>query len=215
MIHLNVKASYLQKLEKELKKHPQKRDILQDYDSHLSELVQEKIEEIKTMDEWEQIFAERIGHPKEVALLWQEELSVTPSKTFYLFLLLNAAFFVGGSILTFVHFHSDDAWVRHTWAALTSIPLIIMAIYLGFWALLGYEIGKSFGARGRSLMKKTFAISVIPNFGLMLLVLFRIVPHEWFDPLLTETFIALCVGASFLMYPVCYAGYKWGKKQSV
>ncbi|MFC7373445.1 hypothetical protein ACFQPF_17530 [Fictibacillus iocasae] len=215
MIHLEVTSSYLKKLSKELKKHPKKRDILRDYELHLSELVEEQREKISTFDEWEQMMHERIGHPKEVALAWQEELSVTPNKTFYLFLLLNAAFFAAGALLTAVHFQSETAWVRHVWAALTSIPIIIMLVYLGFWALLGYEIGKSFGARGRVLMKKTFAFSIIPNFGLMLLVLFNIVPHEWFAPLLSETFIALCVGASFLLYPVCYAGYKWGKKQSV
>ncbi|MCQ6267644.1 hypothetical protein M1K46_18585 [Fictibacillus sp. WQ 8-8] len=215
MIHLEAKEHYLQQLKKELKKHPQRESIVQDYEAHLYELVAEKEDEKKTAEEWHLLFSEVIGHPKEVASMWKEELSVTPNKTFYLFLLMNAAFFVAGSLLTFAHLLNEYTWIQAVWRTLTSIPFIIMMLYMGFWAFLGYEIGKNFGARGRPLLKKTFLISVLPNLVLMLLVLFRIIPHEWFHPLLSTTFIMLCIAATILLYPICWIAFRWGKKQSL
>ncbi|MGA9227681.1 MAG: hypothetical protein WB217_15155, partial [Mesobacillus sp.] len=81
--------------------------------------------------------------------------------------------------------------------------------------LLGYEIGKGFGHRGRSLMKKTFILSILPNILLMNLTLFEVIPHGWFQPLLSSAFIIKCILLTALLYPICLAGYKWGKKASV
>lgn len=215
MIHHEAKERYLNQLRKELKKHSQRNSILQDYEAHLDDLAHEYSDQSMAPEDWEQLFYERIGHPKEVALLWQEELSVTTSKTFLLFLFMNAAFFIAGGVLTFAHLFNYNAWIQTIWQSLTSIPFIIMFLYMGFWAFLGYEIGKSFGAGGRPLLKKTFLISILPNLGLMLLVLFRIVPHDWFHPLLSTTFIMLCIGGTILLYPICWAGFRWGKKQSL
>ncbi|UOY92993.1 hypothetical protein MUG87_02315 [Ectobacillus sp. JY-23] len=214
MIHLKAKEAYLKQLQKELHKHTELETILFDYDVHLSEIILEESDK-ETVEEWMICFTNRIGSPKEVADLWREELSVTHHTTLLHFFLLNVCFFLLGGFFTFLHLFHQAQWLQHIWNILTAIPTMIMVLYMLFWGLLGYEIGKSFGAEGKQLMRKTFAISLLPNLTLMLLVLFRVIPHEWFHPLLSRTFIILCIAATALLYPICCVGYYFGKNQSI
>jgi hypothetical protein len=95
------------------------------------------------------------------------------------------------------------------------MPTLIALLYLFFWALLGYEIGRGFGHGGRTLLKKTFLLSLIPNILLMVLTVFEIIPHSWFAPLLTKTFIIACILFTIILYPISVIGYRWGKKASI
>lgn len=209
-----LKNEFLTELAQSLGNHQEKESILKEYDAHLDELF---IDLSKLEDESEvrdQIFL-RFGTPEEIAAMWKEELSVTPSKMKWLFIVVNIILFGGGSVLTLAHNLFDWNWLTNLWAQLTSIPILIALIYMFFWALLGYEIGRGFGHKGRKLMKRTFLLALTPNLTLMALTVFKIIPHEWFSPLLTETFIAICILLTLLLYPVCLVSYRWGKKASV
>lgn len=209
-----LKNDFLAELAERLGNHQEKDSILQEYEDHLDELL---ITLFKVEDETEireQVYS-RFGSPEEIAALWREELSVTPSNMKWLFIAVNILFFGGGAALTLAHNLFDWGWLTALWAQLTSFPILIALIYLFFWALLGYEIGRGFGHKGKSLMKRTFLLALIPNLTLMFLTVFRIIPHEWFSPLLTETFIVICILFTILLYPVCLISYKWGKKASV
>jgi len=157
----------------------------------------------------------RFGTPEEIAVIWREELSVTPSNMKWLFIAINILFFGGGAVLTLAHNLFDWNWLKNIWNQLTSIPILIAIIYMFFWALLGYEIGKGFGHKGKKVLKGTFIMALLPNLTLMALTVFRIIPREWFDPLLTETFIGLCILLTLLLYPICILSYRWGKKASL
>jgi hypothetical protein len=209
-----LKNEFLIELAKCLENHQEKESILLEYDSHLDELL---IDFYNLEDESairNQIYL-RFGTPKEIADMWKEELSVTPSKMKWLFIVVNILFFGGGTLLTLAHNLFDWSWLTSLWEQLTSFPILIALIYMFFWALLGYEIGRGFGYKGRKLMKRTFLLALIPNLTLMVLTVFRIIPHEWFSPLLTETFMGLCILLTLLLYPVCLISYRWGKKASV
>jgi hypothetical protein len=209
-----LKNEFLTELAKCLENHQEKESILLEYDSHLDELL---IDFYNLEDESairNQIYL-RFGTPKEIADMWKEELSVTPSKMKWLFIVVNILFFGGGTLLTLAHNLFDWSWLTSLWEQLTSFPILIALIYMFFWALLGYEIGRGFGYKGRKLMKRTFLLALIPNLTLMVLTVFRIIPHEWFSPLLTETFMGLCILLTLLLYPVCLISYRWGKKASV
>jgi hypothetical protein len=209
-----LKNEFLIELAKCLENHQEKEFILLEYDSHLDELL---IDFYNLEDESairNQIYL-RFGTPKEIADMWKEELSVTPSKMKWLFIVVNILFFGGGTLLTLAHNLFDWSWLTSLWEQLTSFPILIALIYMFFWALLGYEIGRGFGYKGRKLMKRTFLLALIPNLTLMVLTVFRIIPHEWFSPLLTETFMGLCILLTLLLYPVCLISYRWGKKASV
>lgn len=207
------KNRFLKELAKGLGNHRDKKNILLEYETHIDEIVLESLH----MDDEELLnhLTARLGSPEEIAELWKEELSVTPSNMKWLFILLNILFFGGGSILTLAHNLYDWVWLTKIWDHLTSIPSLIAFLYLFFWALLGYEIGKGFGHRGRTLLRKTFLLSLIPNLLLMILTVFHIIPHSWFAPLLTKTFIIACIILTIILYPISWLGYRWGKKASI
>jgi hypothetical protein len=213
MIH--SKQEFMLLLEEGIVNHPDKESILAEYEVHISELIMELGNQFKDENKLMEHVISRLGTPEEIAQLWIEESSITPSKTKWLFFFLNILFFAGGSLLTIAYHIFEWVWLNELWAKLTGIPATIIIMYMVFWALLGYEIGKSFGHGGRKLLKKTFLIALLPNIILMNLVLFRVIPLEWFQPLLSTNFILVCVGLTFLLYPISWMGYRWGKKVSV
>ncbi|WP_286231630.1 HAAS signaling domain-containing protein [Neobacillus mesonae] len=208
------KNRFLSELADGLGDHPDKENILREYETHIEEILLESFD-CKSEEEVAERILTRLGSPEEIAGLWQEELSVTPSNMKWLFILLNIVFFLGGSFLTLAHnlFHWD--WLAAVWSSLTAIPTIIAFVYMFFWALLGYEIGKGFGHGGRKLLRKTFLLSLIPNLILMLLTVFRVIPHSWFAPLLTKEFITVCIIFTIFLYPISVLGYRWGRKASI
>ncbi|WP_102275394.1 HAAS signaling domain-containing protein [Cytobacillus massiliigabonensis] len=209
-----LKNEFLEELAQKLIDHPDKESILNDYDVHLDDLLVTLYKVENESELRDQVYS-RFGTPNEIAEMWKEELSVTPSKMKWLFVAVNICLFAGGAILTIAHNLLDWHWLSNLWTQLTSIPIVIALIYVFFWALLGYEIGRSFGHKGRKLMKGTFLVALLPNILLMILTVFNIIPHEWFSPLLTETFIVICILFTILLYPICLISYRWGKKASV
>lgn len=208
------KNRFLEELAKGLRNQPDMENIIREYESHIDEILIESFDcqdENAVMDR----LIERLGSPEEIAEAWKEELSVTPSNMKWLFILLNVLFFGGGSILTLAHNLYQWEWLSTIWNYLTAIPTLIAFLYLFFWALLGYEIGKGFGHGGRALLRKTFLLSLIPNLLLMFLTVFHIIPHSWFAPLLTKTFIIACIIFTIILYPVSWIGYRWGRKASI
>lgn len=208
------KNRFLEELDKGLGNHLDKESILLEYEAHIDEILLEAYDSKDEQEMFDTIIS-RLGCPEEIAVMWKEELSVTPSNMKWLFILMNIFFFGGGSLLTLFHNVFEWNWLSVIWSHLTAIPTLIAFIYLFFWALLGYEIGKGFGYGGRNLLKKTFLLSLIPNVLLMILTVFEIIPHAWFEPLLTKTFIIACIILTILLYPISWLGYQWGRKASV
>ncbi|WML44046.1 hypothetical protein [Neobacillus sp. PS3-40] len=208
------KNRFLNDLSNMLGSLPEKDDILKEYEMHIDDILLEIFDDQDKEVIFKQIVS-RLGSPDEIAQMWKEELSVTPSNMKWLFILLNIIFFTFGGLLTLFHNIYQWNWLTVIWSNLTAIPTMIALIYLFFWGLLGYEIGKGFGHRGKVLLKKTFLLSLIPNLLLMLLTIFKIIPPNWFAPLLTNQFIIACILFTAILYPVCWIGYRWGKKASV
>ncbi len=209
-----LKNEFLLDLSKGLGDHPDKESILKEYEAHLDELLIELTHNEDVPSIQAQVYS-RFGSPEEIAAMWKEELSVTPSNMKWLFIAVNILFFAGGGTLTLAHNLYDWNWLTNLWFKLTSFPIIIAFVYMFFWALLGYEIGRGFGHKGKKLLTRTFILALIPNLTLMVLTVFRIIPHEWFFPLLKETFIGLCILLTILLYPLCLISYRWGKKASL
>lgn len=209
-----LKNEFLTDLSKGLGDHPDKESILKEYDAHLDELLVELNQAEDVLSVQSQVYS-RFGTPEEIAMIWKEELSVTPSNMKWLFIVVNILFFAGGGTLTIAHNLFDWNWLTNLWFKLTSFPIIIALVYMFFWALLGYEIGRGFGHKGKRLLTRTFILALIPNLTLMVLTVFHIIPHEWFFPLLEETFIGLCILLTILLYPLCLISYRWGKRASI
>lgn len=203
---------FLQELADEIGKHPQKSAIIQEYEVHIMELM---YEEQIPKESLYKVLVSRLGTPQEIAEVWKEETSITPKKTQWLFVFLNLTLFLGGGLLTFGYNTFDWEWIDTLWNRLTNGSVIIMLIYILFWGLLGYEIGKEFGHSGRKLLIKTFLISIIPNLVLMYLIIFKQIPVDWFGSLLNIPFIVTSVVLTGILYPVSWLGYRWGRKRSI
>ncbi|CAM3781530.1 HAAS signaling domain-containing protein [Mesobacillus thioparans] len=212
---IQLKTEFLAELDRHLGKHADKDQILTEYDIHITEMLEDLSDTQRGGEEVISELYSRLGTPQEIAASWREELAMTPMKTQWVFISANLLFFVGGIILTLVHNLFEFSFIDMAWQNLTSIPAVIIFLYLFFWALLGYEIGKGFGHKGRRLMKKTFILSILPNLILMNLTLLKLIPHDWFQPLLSPAFIVICILFTALLYPVCWIGYRWGKKASI
>ncbi|WP_462409625.1 HAAS signaling domain-containing protein [Neobacillus sp. Marseille-QA0830] len=208
------KSKFLNELAKGLGNHPEKQAILLEYETHIDEILLESLDCSDEEEMMEQIVS-RLGSPDEIVGMWKEELSVTPSNMKWLFLVLNIVFFCGGSLFTLVHNLYEWEWLTTLWNYITAIPTLIAFLYMIFWALLGYEIGRGFGHGGRKLLRTTFLLSLIPNLTLMVLTVFEIIPHGWFAPLLTKTFIIACIIFTIVLYPISWLGYRWGRKASI
>lgn len=203
---------FLQDLARRLDEDPKREDIISEYTMHVREMLEEDSLDEKNVYE---AIVNRLGSPEELAALWKEEKSVTPEKMQRLFVFLNIAIFVGGALFTVGYNVLEWSFLEHLWNGLTEVTSLVILIYMFFWGLLGYEIGKAFGARGKKILIRTFMICVIPNLILMYLIIFRLIPYEWFDPLLDGSFIILCILSTAVLYPISWLGYRWGRKASV
>ena len=104
------KNRFLEELAKGLGNHQDMDNILREYETHIDEILIESFDCENEEEVMERIVA-RLGSPKEIAEMWQEELSVTPSNMKWLFILLNIFFFGGGSLLTLAHNLYEWNWV--------------------------------------------------------------------------------------------------------
>lgn len=203
---------FITELNKEIGEYEARDDIVFEYKQHIYEMKREQPRHHEfTYDE----LVQRLGSPLQIAKMWKKEITVTPKKMQWLFIISNIVIFLSGTLLTISYHIFELAWIDQLWHTLTNISFIIMFVYLLFWGLLGYEIGKEFGHRGRRLLQRTFGICIIPNIVFMYLVVFKVLPHEWFDPLLNVPFIMICIVFTALLYPVSMMGYRWGRKASV
>ncbi|WP_058306710.1 HAAS signaling domain-containing protein [Gracilibacillus massiliensis] len=201
---------FVQELDQALGKHPEKQQIIAEYRSHVYDLMQE--EDVK--ESYEEI-VKRLGTPEEIAAIWQGEANVTPKKMQLLFVVLNILIFLGGIFLTIVYNVYEVEWIEVLWQRLTAVPSILIIVYTAFWGLLGYEIGKEFGSGGLKILRKTFTYAVIPNIVLMYLIVFKLIPHQWFQPFLNGPFIIVCILLTVVLFPISWIGYRWGRKASV
>ncbi len=213
MIH--YKERFLFELTSHLQNHPEIQFIQEEYEQHLDLLMAEDAFHSLQEDEKWSFILNRLGEPEYIAKLWNKELAITPSKTTWAFIFINLCFFLGGIILTIVNHFFDLDWIRVVWESLTSFTAVIIFLYLFFWILLGYEIGKEFGQGGKRLLVKTFLLSLLPNLVLMCLVVFHIIPHSWFEPFLSNTFIIMCITCTACLYPISFCGFYLGKRVSV
>ncbi|CAM5606648.1 hypothetical protein SAFG77S_09601 [Streptomyces afghaniensis] len=213
---ISSKESYMKQLRDLLKDHEQSEEICMEYELHLIDILEEISFEKQCSEEEALIMAiQRLGTPLEVVAMYQEELNMTAKKTQWNFFFANLFFFVGGIGLTIIYHRLSNPTISKLWSLLTSIPFFLIVLYLFFWLLLGYEVGKEFGLGGKKLLLKTFCISLVPNLLLMCSVVFKIIPLTLFDPLLTPEFVLICISFTIMLYPICYLAFRYGTTRSV
>ncbi|WP_409295495.1 HAAS signaling domain-containing protein [Peribacillus sp. SCS-26] len=211
---VQTKADYLKELEQRLNGSCNRDQIVNEYETHILELEEES--GITDEAELMKLAAACLGTPEEAAEAWNRAEMPSPVRTLRLFFIINLSFFAAGTGLTAFQHLSGHLWAEQMWHSLTGMPLIILIMYSLFWALIGYEAGREFGHGGRVWALRIFAAAILPNVLLMGLVLLELVPGEWFNPLLSLSFILICILATILLFPlICWMGFRIGKRSSI
>lgn len=201
------KDAFLLALENALPETLDKKSIIQEYANHIDDKIQEGFEEFFVI--------EQLGTPEMIAAAYKKSIAVSRNYVQRNFVFCNTIFFIIGMLLTICYHYFQGPVFSNTWQMLSNIPFVIMICYTAFWLLLGFEVGKEYGLRGKKLLAQTVFISSIPNVLLMLLTLFEIVPVMWFSPILTPSFVMICILMTVLLYPISQLGYRLGVSRSI
>jgi hypothetical protein len=203
------KEQFLQVLEQSLPNTVNKAEIIREYELHIEEKLFDqphlKIDEV----------LDQLGDPIVIAKQYVDFEPISKSFVSRNFVFCNFMFFFIGGLLTVCYHVFEDSILSDAWGLLAQIPLTIVVVYTVFWMVLGFEIGREYGLLGKQLFAKTFFISLVPNVLLMIMTLFQFIPTNWFQPILTPTFIAICVTMTFLIYPISKLFYYIGVYRSV
>ncbi|XQY91355.1 HAAS signaling domain-containing protein [Metabacillus sp. HB246100] len=206
---MSPKEQYLRDLERALPHSFSKHEILKEYEAHIEEKQADYPE--RTIEE----ILDAMGDPVEIAQ--QFEIGQPAQKSFVSknFVFCNFMFFFIGGLLTFCYHLYEGSLFSEAWGILARVPLTIVVVYTLFWMLLGFEIGREYGALGKKIFSRTFFMCLLPNVLLMFMTLFELIPVQWFQPFLTPAFIYICVVMTFLLYPISKLFYYLGMYRSV
>ncbi|KKI93414.1 hypothetical protein WQ54_04030 [Bacillus sp. SA1-12] len=203
------KDHFLKLLAQSLPPSVNREEIVKEYELHIEEKLVDQphlsIEEVMA----------QLGDPVEIAKQYGEAEPISKGFISRNFVFCNFMFFFIGALLTFCYHVYEDSILSNAWGLLAKIPLTIVIVYTVFWMILGFEIGREYGLLGEKLFSNTVFISLIPNVLLMIMTLFHFIPVNWFQPILTPTFIAICVIMTFLVYPISKFFYYIGVRHSI
>ncbi len=207
-VMIKTKAEFLQRLKFLLHHHPDEAAIVAEIEGHMDELIKEcGLPEQEAIT----IVQSQIGTPEELTSQFRYVSSKEFQSTKKMFIIVNILFFTGGGLLAL---GTNFSVLLHMfWEVLVQSSWIILIGYSGYWAFMGYEIGKEYGAKGESLLRRTMGAAIVPNILLMIITLLGILPSELFHSLLQSSFLIGCLTATAFFFPISKAGYYIGVRK--
>lgn len=203
-----TKENFLIELETHLPHGVNKKDILREWEMHIYDAI------IESGRSEEEIIAD-FGSPSDIAKEYESNTPVQKNWIVPFYIGCNALFFIVGALITLAYHLTNHPVVETIWNTLIGYAPAIIGGYLLFWIFLGFEIGRTYGVRGSKLLSKTVFLSMLPNVLMMVLTLYKWIPTEVFEPLLTPVFVLVCVIFTFLLYPICRIAYRVGISRSL
>lgn len=203
---------YIEQLEKELRQHPDRTEIIAEITVHMKEeMSAQNLPEKEAMA----IIINKFGSPQELAGSFRQASLPSPQQVKVLFILFNIGVFIVGIAITFGHHLGNLSFFHWAWGALAQNSWWVLMTYTAYWILIGYHLGKEFGSQGKKLLTETVRLTIISNLFFMMIVLYGIMPIEWFRLFLTAPFFGACLIATILFYPISQAGFYLGKHQGL
>ncbi|PLR91035.1 permease prefix domain 1-containing protein [Bacillus halotolerans] len=196
------KETYLYKVKNGLKGVSDCEAMIEEIENHIEHHLFHFIQEGKSEAEAMECLLRDFGTPDEIVSSFQKEQPVS-ARTFLLFhLFCNSALFAAGIIITVLHAWLESPFVHAVWKGISVSVWLILAAYILYWVLIGYQGVREFGQQGERLVLHTILISMVPNVIFMFVFLFDLVPAVLFQSLLTPWFIGACACAT-LLFPAC------------
>lgn len=209
MIH--TKNEYIEQLRELLKDHSDRDAIVDEISVHINEcLRQDGLSEQEAIS----LAISQIGSPQQLAqgFIRSSTPHTTAAKKWFIY--MNFMFFLAGGFLAVGANVLQIDMLQWMWDMLSQSGWTILLAYTGYWAFLGFEMGKEYGVSGKKLLSRTIGIAVIPNFILMLATLFGVLPIGWFHTLLNSSFLIACLLATFCFFPISHMGYYVGVRKA-
>ncbi|PJZ01467.1 hypothetical protein CPT06_05260 [Bacillus vallismortis] len=204
------KETYLSEMKNGLKGLPEGETIIEEMESHIEYHMFHSFQQGKSEEEAMQTLMQSFGTPSDIVSSFKKEQPVT-FRTFLMFhLFCNSALFAVGIAITMMYVCFASPIVHAIWKGISVSMWLILAGYMIYWVLIGYQGVREFGKRGEQLVLHTILICMVPNVIFMLVFLFHVIPAALFQSLLTPWFVGTCACAT-LLFPLfgrmgCYIG---------
>ena len=202
-------SGFLSDLEVELENHPKKEEIILEYADYLEQKYKDLLISGISMEQAEKLILQEMSDPKKIAFQFKRK-GISVKATFQIVVILNYLLFVIGLLMTLEFYLFHGHGIDLLWNRLVDKKWFILFGYAAYWIMVGYLIGKKFGFNGAPLLRKTLGISLVPNYLLMMFVLFTEKLQGLFSPLITPSFTLMCITFTFLFYPISKISYKIG-----
>ncbi|MER0466689.1 permease prefix domain 1-containing protein [Bacillus cabrialesii subsp. cabrialesii] len=204
------KKTYLSEIKNGLKGLPEDQAVADEIESHIEHHLFHSFQEGKSEEEAMETLMQAFGTPAEIVSSFKKEQPVSFRAFLMFHLSFNSALFAVGIVITMMHVWLESPIVHAVWKGISVSVWLILAAYVIYWVLIGYQGMREFGKRGEQLVLHTILICMVPNIIFMLVFLFHLIPVVLFQSLLTPWFVGTCACAT-LLFPLfgrmgCYIG---------
>lgn len=162
------KETYLSEIKNGLKELPEGEAVIEEIESHIEHHLFHSFQEGKSEAEAMQILLQVFGTPADIVSSFKKEQPVTFRSFLMFHLFCNSALFAVGIIITMMYVWLESPIVHAVWKGISVSVWLILAIYIIYWVLIGYQGVREFGKRGEQLVLHTILISMVPNVIFML-----------------------------------------------
>ncbi|KAF1677873.1 MULTISPECIES: permease prefix domain 1-containing protein [Bacillus] len=204
------KETYVSKIKNGLKSLPEGEMMIEEIENHIEHHLFHSFQEGKSEEEAMRTFMQEFGTPADIVSFFKKEQPVTFRAFLIFHLFFNSALFAAGIAITMMYVWFETPIIHAVWRGISVSVWLILAVYIIYWMLIGYQGVREFGKRGEQLVYHTILICMVPNVIFMFVFLFQVIPAALFQSLLTPWFVGACACVT-LLFPLfgrlgCYIG---------
>jgi hypothetical protein len=182
-------------------------------ESHIDEAVCQLMASGLTEQEATSRALSDLGSPLEVANGFSGIRPFSAGCCSRALLIQNGLLFLGGILVL----AGQAVWgEKNAWPLFSLIAQHKAEILIGYalyWLASGYFLGQRYGVTAERHVRKMVRLPLALNYLFMCLVLFQVLPRDWFGPLLTTPFLIACAVTTLLFSSLADLGCRWGRQQ--
>lgn len=206
--------SYVEEVCRNLPKHVNRADVTAELRAHLEESVLERCGQGMDAGAAVKAALEHMGDPVKLGRAYNGTRPL-PAVLWSGVLLLANALCLGAGLVLLAGLRAGSASATYGFQMLAAGKVWVLLGYGLMWVLSGFMLGRKYGAHAEKRIHRMILPPLLPNYLFMLLVLFGILPSEWFDSLLSLPFVLMCIASTFLFSHLARLGCRWGRHASL
>lgn len=145
------KETYVSEIKSGLKGLPEGEAMIEEIESHIEHHLFRSFQEGKSEEEAMQTLLQAFGTPTDIVSSFKKIQPVTFRAFLMFHLFCNSALFAVGIAITIMHVWLESPFVQAVWKGISVSVWLILAAYMIYWVLIGYQGVKEFGKRGEKL----------------------------------------------------------------